>query len=283
MDVQINNTEQNSSFFSKYFKNIILIFLFIVTIIFLCILFIKYGSNNFLWETEKNKKEPDGIRVKRGIEDKIKELKESERLTLDLDLLEKMDHMEILESRLAQTETELAALKEKMDKEKMDREKKENAINNNNILKENKVKEQIQDNNTPLNNYLKDKDTKNNGNKVSKFNTFKAVSTTSNIYDNSIPEQSKYMKLDEKYKSQDSLLSKELLSDTDSIISLSSTHGTKETYLNSSNNSKTDKVDKLEQETPNKDTFETNMPKDNKKKEDDLDTHSSFEIEDISD
>lgn len=113
MDVQINNTEQNNSFFSKYFKNIIFIILLMITIIFLCILFIKYGSNNFLWETQKNKKEPDGIRTKRSIEDRIKELKESERLTLNLDLIEKMDNMEILETRLAQTENELAALKEK--------------------------------------------------------------------------------------------------------------------------------------------------------------------------
>lgn len=116
MDVQNNNTEQNNSFFSKYFKNIILIFLFTVVIIFLCIVFIKFGSNNFLWETQKNKKEPDGIRTKRGIEDRIKELKEQEKITLSLDLLEKMDNMEYLESRLAQAETELNALKEKYEK-----------------------------------------------------------------------------------------------------------------------------------------------------------------------
>lgn len=108
-------TTSGSSPFMKYFKNIFIFITIIIFVVFLCILFIKVGSNVFFWETPKgnnNNSEPL-TRTKRNIEDQIKDIKNNEKFTIDLEFLEQMNSTDILENQIEQLKKELNVLKNK--------------------------------------------------------------------------------------------------------------------------------------------------------------------------
>lgn len=108
-------TTPGNSPFMKYFKNIFIFITIIIFVVFLCILFIKVGSNVFFWETPKgnnNNSEPL-TRTKRNIEDQIKDIKNNERFTIDLEFLEQMNSTDILENQIEQLKKELNILKNK--------------------------------------------------------------------------------------------------------------------------------------------------------------------------
>lgn len=114
MDTQTNNKQENS-FFLKYFKSIVLILIIILVFISTFVVFIKYGSNNFLWATQKDKLDPGDFasRTKRAVEDRIKELKHNKKLNIDLDFLENNNNIELLENKINMLEAELEAYKKK--------------------------------------------------------------------------------------------------------------------------------------------------------------------------
>lgn len=114
MENENTTATPSSPSFMKYFKNIFIFITIIIFVVFICILFIKLGSNTFFWETPKGNNETEPLsRTKRNIEEQIKDIKKNEKFMIDLEFLEQMDNINVLEHQIEQLKKENELLKNK--------------------------------------------------------------------------------------------------------------------------------------------------------------------------
>ena len=121
MDQAVNTEhsplKQEGGFF-YFIKKFLYVILFILFFVAIFIILIKFGSNFFLEVMRKinskdeYKEEGEVERVKRSVEDRVTNIKNREKLIIDLNLLDEINTVEALEERLYNTELELKTLKD---------------------------------------------------------------------------------------------------------------------------------------------------------------------------